>query len=137
MLTFMKPVLILSLEKLSKQGQLARKHSGLGPVLSWTSFVTSRNEVPELPSPPPIRPGDMPKIGDQTKTKMGEAHLDGFNELGVGETEAVAAMKRSVELAREAAPSGCLVAGSIGAYGASWPGRRAIDPDSSCYVAVF
>eukprot|EP00435_Cladocopium_sp_Y103_P072524 s271_g40.t1 len=48
-----------------------------------------------------------------------QAHLDGFHELGVGEIEAVAAMKRSVELAREAAPSGCLVAGSVGSYGAS------------------
>lgn len=29
-----------------------------------------------------------------------QAHLDGFRELGVEETEAVAAMKRSIEIAR-------------------------------------
>merc|ERR1719271_1366276 len=32
-----------------------------------------------------------------------QAHFDGFRELGVEETEAVEAMKRSVTLAREAA----------------------------------
>lgn len=48
-----------------------------------------------------------------------QAHLDGFQELGIEQAEAVAAMKRSVALAREAAPPGCLVAGSLGAYGAS------------------
>ncbi|CAK9053256.1 unnamed protein product [Durusdinium trenchii] len=48
-----------------------------------------------------------------------QAHLDGFRELGVEEPEALAAMKRSVQLAREVAPLGGLVAGSLGAYGAS------------------
>lgn len=48
-----------------------------------------------------------------------QAHFDGFRELGVEETEAVEAMKRSVTLAREAAPEGKLVAGSVGCYGAS------------------
>merc|ERR1719440_1088280 len=40
-----------------------------------------------------------------------QAHFDGFRELGVDETEAVAAMKLSVTLAREAAREGALVAG--------------------------
>jgi len=48
-----------------------------------------------------------------------QAHFDGFRELGVSDTEAVDAMKLSVALAREAAPDGALVAGSIGCYGAS------------------
>jgi len=48
-----------------------------------------------------------------------QAHFDGFRELGVDDHEAVEAMKRSVVLAREAAPDGALVAGSVGCYGAS------------------
>jgi len=48
-----------------------------------------------------------------------QAHFDGFRELGVAEAEAIDAMKRSVELARAAAPAGDLVAGSVGCYGAS------------------
>eukprot|EP00931_Biecheleriopsis_adriatica_P068416 TRINITY_DN42373_c0_g1_i1.p1 TRINITY_DN42373_c0_g1~~TRINITY_DN42373_c0_g1_i1.p1 ORF type:complete len:323 (-),score=65.36 TRINITY_DN42373_c0_g1_i1:28-996(-) len=48
-----------------------------------------------------------------------QAHFDGFEELGVDKEEALAAMKRSVALAREAAPPGALVAGSVGCYGAS------------------
>lgn len=48
-----------------------------------------------------------------------QAHFDGFQELGVDKAEALQAMKRSVSLAREAAPPFSLVAGSIGCYGAS------------------
>lgn len=48
-----------------------------------------------------------------------QAHFDGFKELGVDTVEAIEAMRRSVTLAREAAPSGALVAGSMGCYGAS------------------
>ncbi|CAE7662586.1 HMT-3 [Symbiodinium pilosum] len=48
-----------------------------------------------------------------------QAHFDGFRELGFGEEEAVSAMKRSVQLAREVAPPNALVAGSVGSYGAS------------------
>lgn len=48
-----------------------------------------------------------------------QAHLAGFRELGLDDAAAWAAVRRSVELAREAAPAGGLVAGSVGSYGAS------------------
>eukprot|EP00927_Polykrikos_kofoidii_P047240 TRINITY_DN4134_c0_g4_i1.p1 TRINITY_DN4134_c0_g4~~TRINITY_DN4134_c0_g4_i1.p1 ORF type:complete len:360 (-),score=44.96 TRINITY_DN4134_c0_g4_i1:410-1450(-) len=48
-----------------------------------------------------------------------QAHFDGFRSLGVGETEALAAVERSVQIARDVAPRGALVAGSVGCYGAS------------------
>jgi len=48
-----------------------------------------------------------------------QAHFGGFRELGLSEEEASAAVRKSVELAREAAPAGGIVAGSIGSYGAS------------------
>eukprot|EP00928_Gymnodinium_smaydae_P091077 TRINITY_DN74781_c0_g1_i1.p2 TRINITY_DN74781_c0_g1~~TRINITY_DN74781_c0_g1_i1.p2 ORF type:complete len:331 (+),score=74.84 TRINITY_DN74781_c0_g1_i1:59-1051(+) len=48
-----------------------------------------------------------------------QAHFDGFAELQVAREDALAAMRRSVELARAAAPPGDLVAGSVGPYGAS------------------
>jgi len=48
-----------------------------------------------------------------------QAHLDGFRELGLGPAEAAEAVKRSVALAREVAPPGGVVAGSVGSYGAS------------------
>eukprot|EP00440_Ansanella_granifera_P066300 gb/GFBE01071912.1/.p1 GENE.gb/GFBE01071912.1/~~gb/GFBE01071912.1/.p1 ORF type:complete len:363 (+),score=72.62 gb/GFBE01071912.1/:1-1089(+) len=48
-----------------------------------------------------------------------QAHFDGFKELGVSNEEALEAIRRSVTIAREAAPPGALVAGSVGAYGAS------------------
>lgn len=48
-----------------------------------------------------------------------QAHLDGFRSLGVGEEEALAAVRRSAQIARKVAPPGALVAGSVGCYGAS------------------
>lgn len=48
-----------------------------------------------------------------------QAHFDGFRELEMDEEEALKAVKRSVDLARETAPPGALVAGSVGSYGAS------------------
>jgi len=63
---------------------------------------------------------DFYKAGaDVAITASYQAHFDGFRELGIGEAEALDAMKRSVTLAREAAPEGALVAGSVGTYGAS------------------
>jgi homocysteine S-methyltransferase len=68
---------------------------------------------------------------DVAITASYQAHLDGFKELGVSEADAIAAMQRSVRLAREAATQGGknssrrsrrlrrLVAGSVGSYGAS------------------
>jgi len=48
-----------------------------------------------------------------------QAHLEGFKELGLGAKEAADYVKLSVELARKVAPTGGLVAGSVGSYGAS------------------
>lgn len=56
---------------------------------------------------------------DISITASYQAHFDGFRELGISEDGALEAMRRSVTLAREAAPTGALVAGSIGCYGAS------------------
>jgi len=56
---------------------------------------------------------------DVAITASYQAHFDGFRELGASEAEALEAIKRSVALAREAAPPGGLVAGSVGCYGAS------------------
>jgi len=56
---------------------------------------------------------------DVAITASYQASVSGFKELGLNEEEALAAMRTSVELARKAAPAGCLVAGSVGSYGAS------------------
>eukprot|EP00933_Yihiella_yeosuensis_P006694 TRINITY_DN11144_c0_g2_i1.p1 TRINITY_DN11144_c0_g2~~TRINITY_DN11144_c0_g2_i1.p1 ORF type:complete len:357 (-),score=69.33 TRINITY_DN11144_c0_g2_i1:131-1090(-) len=61
---------------------------------------------------------------DVAITASYQAHIGGFKELGLGEAEALQAVKDSVRLAREAAteakPSAPrLVAGSVGSYGAS------------------
>eukprot|EP00931_Biecheleriopsis_adriatica_P101494 TRINITY_DN76616_c0_g1_i1.p1 TRINITY_DN76616_c0_g1~~TRINITY_DN76616_c0_g1_i1.p1 ORF type:complete len:369 (-),score=66.85 TRINITY_DN76616_c0_g1_i1:35-1081(-) len=56
---------------------------------------------------------------DVAITASYQAHFDGFRELGVSDDDALAAVRRSVSLAREVAPEGALVAGSVGAYGAS------------------
>jgi len=56
---------------------------------------------------------------DVAITASYQAHLQGFKELGASEEEALEAVRRSVALAREAAPEGGLVAGSMGCYGAS------------------
>lgn len=56
---------------------------------------------------------------DVAITASYQAHFDGFKELGVSEDAALDAMKKSVALAREVAPAGGLVAGSVGSYGAS------------------
>lgn len=60
---------------------------------------------------------------DVAITASYQAHLQGFKNIGVNETEATAAVVKSVELAREAASGASkstgLVAGSVGSYGAS------------------
>lgn len=52
-------------------------------------------------------------------TSSYQAHIGGFKELGLGEADALAAVQRSVQLARQASPPGGVVAGSVGSYGAS------------------
>lgn len=47
-----------------------------------------------------------------------QATFEGLAGRGIGRDEAAALMRRSVELAREAAPDGRLVAASVGPYGA-------------------
>ena len=47
-----------------------------------------------------------------------QATFEGFADRGLGRDEAAALMRRSVELPRDAAPDGALVAASVGPYGA-------------------
>jgi homocysteine S-methyltransferase len=47
-----------------------------------------------------------------------QASFEGLAARGIGRDEAAALLRRSVELAREAAPDGRLVAASVGPYGA-------------------
>jgi homocysteine S-methyltransferase len=47
-----------------------------------------------------------------------QATFEGFGGRGLNRDDAAALMRRSVELAREAAPEGALVAASVGPYGA-------------------
>mmetsp|Transcript_66765 Transcript_66765/g.169251 ORF Transcript_66765/g.169251 Transcript_66765/m.169251 type:complete len:346 (-) Transcript_66765:32-1069(-) len=75
-----------------------------------------------LSNPKVIRQAHADYYGAGAKvaiTASYQAHLGGFRELGLGEAEAAAAVKKSVELAREAAPADGIVAGSVGSYGAS------------------